>query len=109
MTAMSQKSEHVAYEILALGFRSYPRSVLSGFGFACLVVAYMWPGMPHTFLAAWLGSIVAISVLRLWLSHAFMRARPPADELGKWRRYAALVYGCTGLAWGILGAAAIHF
>jgi signal transduction histidine kinase len=106
---LTPKSEHVAYEILAVGFRSYPRSVFMGFAFASLMAAFTWPGLPHVFLVAWLAAIFALALLRLRLSSAFLQSRPPASELGRWVRQAAFAYGATGIAWGILGAAAIYF
>src|SRR5258708_12488670 len=103
------KSEQVAYEILAVGFRSYPRSVFMGFAFASLMAAFTWPGLPHAFLVTWVAAIFALALLRLRLSSAFLQSRPPATELGRWLRQAAFAYGATGIAWGVLGAPAIYF
>jgi signal transduction histidine kinase len=106
---MSPKSERVARELLAIAFRAYPRGLVNGFLFAILSVAFMWPQLPHAFLSAWLASVFGIAVGRLALSRAFLRTQPPAAKLGDWTRYAAVGYGATGLAWGVLGGAAIHF
>jgi signal transduction histidine kinase len=106
---LTPKSEHVAYEILAIGFRAYPRSVFVGFAFACFIAAFMWVGLPHGFLVAWLAAIFVIALLRLRISSDFLQSRPPASELARWMRLAALGYGATGIAWGVLGAAAIYF
>jgi signal transduction histidine kinase len=106
---MSARPDQVFHEILARGFRAYPRGIANGFVFAVLAAAYVWLGLPHEFLVAWLVASLAVGVARLRLSRAFLRAPPPPEELDKWARYAAIGYGGTGLLWGILGAAAIHY
>ena len=106
---MPSKSEQIAYELLALGFRAYPRSVFNGFAFACLTVIYVWPGVPHRFLAAWLGAVILVALARLWIARVFLRSRPSAGELRKWTAYGAIGYGVTGLLWGGLGAACIYY
>src|SRR2546423_4028884 len=106
---MAASSEHVTRELLALGFRSYPRSILMGFAFACLTVAFVWPGLPHDFLVVWLAALVPISMARLWTARAFLADPAPDGRLPGWVARAALCYGVTGVAWGVLGGAAIHF
>ncbi len=109
MSARSAKSDHIDREVLAIGFHAYPRALLNGSLFACMMVALMWSGLPHGFLVGWLAVFLALAAARLALARAFLRAAPAAARLGDWTRHAALGYACTGLAWGILGAAAIHF
>jgi signal transduction histidine kinase/ActR/RegA family two-component response regulator len=106
---MSARPEQVLYELLARGFRAYPRGILNGFLFGILIVVFVWPRLPHGFLVAWLAVGFALGLARLRLSRGFMRSRPPAGELDKWTRYAAIGYGATGLMWGVMGAATIHF
>ncbi|MBC8022697.1 MAG: response regulator [Burkholderiales bacterium] len=106
---MSPKSEHVEREILALGFRTYPRGLANGFVFACMSAALMWPNLPHAFLGAWLVMFVVFLATRLAIARAFLAADQPPDTFPLWARRAAIGYGATGLAWGILGAAAIHY
>jgi signal transduction histidine kinase/CheY-like chemotaxis protein len=105
---MSPKSEHVSRELLAIGFRAYPRGLTNGFLFACLTMALFWPRLPHGFLAAWYAVYAAILAARLALARAFLRSTPPAEQFDEWTRYAALGFAATGLAWGTLGAAAMH-
>jgi signal transduction histidine kinase len=106
---MSPKSEHVARELLAIGFRAYPRGLLNGFLFACVTVALLWEALPHGFLTVWSGVFLALIFGRLALARAFLRGTPRAEELDDWVRYAAIGFGAVGLAWGVIGAAAIHF
>jgi signal transduction histidine kinase/ActR/RegA family two-component response regulator len=106
---MSPQSEQVERELLALGFRTYPRGLANGFMFACLTVALMWPKLPHEFLAAWLAVFAAFLGLRLSIGRAFLRSAQPASTFRRWTLMAATGYGLTGLAWGTLGVAAIHF
>jgi two-component system, sensor histidine kinase len=106
---MSPKSEQVEREILALGFRTYPRGLANGFVFACMSAALMWPKLPHAFLGTWLAMFVVFLATRLAIARAFLAADQPPDAFPLWTRRAAIGYGATGLAWGILGAAAIHY
>ena len=106
---MSPKSEHVARELLAIGFRAYPRGLLNGYLFACLTVVFFWPGVPHAILLAWLALYSALVVARLAIARSFLRGTAPAGELDIWVRRAALGFAATGFAWGMLGAAAVHF
>jgi signal transduction histidine kinase/CheY-like chemotaxis protein len=109
MSPTTAKFDHIQREVLAVGFRAYPRALLNGCLFACLTVAYMWADFPRAFLVAWLTTFFALAAARLAIARAFLRFDPTAVHLARWTRYAALGYASTGLAWGILGAAAIHF
>src|SRR4051812_48140903 len=106
---MSPQAEQVERELLALGFRTYPRGLANGLAFASITALFMWPRFPHVFLAAWLAVFVVLQLTRLAIARAFLRASPPASSFPRWTRLAALGYGAVGLAWGVLGAAAIHF
>ena len=109
MSATAAKSRHVQYEVLAIGYRAYPRALLNGCAFACITVALEWPALPQALLVGWLAAFFAIAAARLALARAFLRSAQAAGELASWTRYAAVGYASTGLAWGVLGAAAIHF
>jgi signal transduction histidine kinase len=99
----------VARELLALGFRSYRRSVVTGFAFAAFIVAFMWPDIPHDFLLAWLFAVGLTSVARLTIAHEFNKAGPPDADLPRWTRLGAIGYGSIGLCWGVIGAASLHY
>ncbi|MGZ5042531.1 MAG: ATP-binding response regulator [Usitatibacter sp.] len=105
MTALPQP---VFHEILARGFRAYPRGIFNGFLFSGLTLVLVWPRLPLEFLAAWLAASVAVGLYRLSLARGFLRTQPAADLEG-WARKAAIGYGGTGLIWGTMGAACIHF
>src|SRR5690349_5335773 len=104
---MSPKSEHVLRELLTIGFRAYPRGIANGTLFASLTLLFFWPRFSHAFLALWFACFAAFALARLAVARSFLRLEPPAAELDRWARYAALGYGATGLTWGILGAAAL--
>src|SRR6266480_4189026 len=106
---MSPKSEHVERELLTLGFRAYPRGLVNGFAFACITLVLMWEKMPHPFLEVWLAVFVVFLGVRFAIATVFLSASQPAESFPRWTRLAALGYGATGLAWGMLGAASIHF
>jgi signal transduction histidine kinase/ActR/RegA family two-component response regulator len=105
---MSPQSEQVARELLAIGFRAYPRGLVNGLLFACLSVALMWPEMPHAFLLGWVAAFVVVLFFRLGIARAYLRSQATAAQLEGWTRLAAVGYGITGLAWGTLGAVAIR-
>jgi len=102
---MSPKSEHIARELLAIGFRAYPRNLSNGFMFAALTVALMWPGVPHDLLLAWLCVFAMLILVRFAIAHAYLGSPPPGAELDAWANRAALTYGAAGLLWGTIGAA----
>ena len=106
---MSPKSEQVERELLTIGFRAYPRGLVNGFFFASVTITIMWVKMPHDFLAAWLALFVAVLGLRLAMARVFLARAQPAETFPTWTRRAAIGYGATGLMWGLLGAASIHF
>src|SRR6185369_719318 len=100
--AMSPKLERVERELLAMGFRAYPRGLLNGFVFACLTVALMWPGLPHSLLEAWFAGFIAIGLCRLAMARAFVATPPEAIDHRRWKRLAAFGYASVGFAWGVL-------
>src|SRR5258705_2056055 len=106
---MSPKSVRVERELLAIGFRAYPRGLLNGFVFACLTVALMWPRLPHELLAGWFAGFIAIGLCRLAISRAFIALPAGTADVASWKLRAAASYGATGLAWAALGCSAIHF
>src|SRR5258708_5821139 len=106
---MSARPEQVFHEILARGFRGYPRGIVNGFVFAIFTVAFVWQGLPHEFLLVWFAVGLAVAAYRLSIARAFLRVQPTGPELNRWGRKAAIGYGGTGLLWGSLGAACIHF
>jgi len=106
---MSPKSEHVERELLTIGFRAYPRGLVNGFVFAFFSVVLMWPKLPHELLLAWLAAFTGVLALRWSIARAFLAHPQPATSFAGWTRRAAFGYGTTGLAWGILGAASVHY
>ena len=97
MSATAAKSRHVQYEVLAIGYRADPRALLNGCLFACITVAFMWPGPPR----------LPCSVAR-----GFSCSRPPGSRsrafscapprIGAARHVAAITaiaYASTGLFW----------
>jgi two-component system, sensor histidine kinase len=106
---MSARPELVLHEILARGFRAYPRGIFNGLLFAGLTVVFVWPRLPHAHLVTWLGCCVTVALCRLSIARRFLRTTPAPEELPAWARRAAIGYGCTGLLWGIMGAACIHY
>jgi two-component system, sensor histidine kinase len=106
---MSARPELVLHEILARGFRAYPRGIFNGLLFATLTAAFVWPRVPHAFLIAWLCCCMAVALSRISVARGFLRAVPAPEDLPVWARRAAIGYGGTGLLWGIMGAACIHY
>ncbi|MEP7068115.1 MAG: hybrid sensor histidine kinase/response regulator [Usitatibacter sp.] len=107
---MSAKAEHVFHEILARGFRAYPRGIVNGFVFAALTIAFAWSALPHEFLLGWFAAGLAVAFGRLAISRAFERSPPTTmAQMDACARRAAIGYGGTGLLWGIMGAACIHY
>jgi signal transduction histidine kinase/CheY-like chemotaxis protein len=106
---MSPKSEQVERELLAIGFRAYPRGLLNGFVFACLTIWLVWPRMPHQLLGGWFAGFATIAMCRLAIARAFAATAPGAIDTRLWKRRAAFSYGATGFAWGLLACCAIHF
>ncbi len=107
---MSARPEQVFHEILARGFRAYPRGIVNGFLFTGLMIAFVWQGVPHSFLAGWFAAGIVIAAGRLAIARAFLREQPfTRPGLERFGRYAAVGYAFTGLLWGVMGAACIHF
>ena len=104
---MAAHSERVLREVLNIGFRAYPRAGFHGLLFAGLTVALMWDAFPHAFLAGWLAVFFAAILARHAVARAFFRADPHGGDLRRWVRIGTIGLAATGLAWGVLGAAAI--
>jgi signal transduction histidine kinase/CheY-like chemotaxis protein len=109
MDAPSARSERIAHEVLAIGFRAWPGTVGMALVFAGLTIAFMWEGLPHGFLAGWYVGFAVILFARLALARSFRQAQPSGPDTRRWAYRAAIAYGITGLAWGALGAAAMAF
>lgn len=105
---MAAHSERVLREVLDIGFRAYPRAGVHGLLFAGLTVALMWDGFSHAFLAGWFAVVLAAILARHAVARAFFRADPHGEALGRWVRTGAIGLAATGLAWGVLGVAAIE-
>ena len=106
---MSPKQEHVERELLTIGFRTYPRGLANGFVFGVFTAVWMSAHLPMLFLVSWIFALGILQMTRLALSRAFLRRIQPAASFAAWTRLAAAGYGAVGFAWGVLGAAAIHF
>jgi signal transduction histidine kinase len=99
----------VTRELIALGFRSYRRSVVTGFAFAAFMVAFMWPEVPHEFLLVWLVAVGLTSTARLAIAHEFNKVGPADTEIARWTRLGAIGYASIGLCWGVIGAASLYY
>jgi PAS domain S-box-containing protein len=70
------------------------------------VVAYvLWPEVDHARIVPWLGSLYAITLVRLGLHEAYVRRSPGAEEALAWGRGFTLGTLVNGIVWGIGGYA----
>jgi len=104
---MESRALQVQHELIALGFRAYPRALLTMLGFAVITVGFFWKAFDHRLLLAWMAIFVVVGIARLALARAFKRAQPLPEDSGRWLRRSAMATGATGLLWGALGAVAI--
>src|SRR6478735_6856363 len=104
---MAGRMQQVEHELLALGFRGYPRALLSSLGFGMLTFLFVWPALDKRFLVAWLVGFLAICLLRLEMSQAFFKLPAPIADPVLWARRMAYVTGVQGLWWGVLAGAAL--
>ncbi len=84
-------------------YRSAGFGLFSNFALALILVAGTAPVYPASVHVPWLATIIAVSVARLVLNRAFVRAAPANAELPRWR--GAFFAGLTlaGAAWGAAG------
>src|SRR5260221_10996889 len=92
---MSARPEQVFHEILARGFRGYPRGIVNGFVFAIFTVAFVWQGLPHEFLLGWFAVGLAVAAYRLSIARAFLRGQPTGPERNRWGPQPARRHGGT--------------
>ena len=104
---MAATSLQVQHELLAIGFRAYPRGLLSAVAFAALTVALVWPRMGHPLLLVWLGCFCLIAYARYAFAQWFLRVPKPVPDPERWVRRAAFAITGTGIAWGVMGVAAV--
>lgn len=51
-------------------------------------------------LAAWLGVIYVLAIVRLWVWHRFRQAKPSPEHVQPWGRRVVIMYGALGITWG---------
>ena len=104
---MAGRRQQVEHELLALAFRGYPRALLSTLAFGVLTFLFVWPALDKRFLVAWLAGFLAICLLRLEMSQAFLKIPAPVADPVRWARRMAYATGVQGLWWGVLAGAAL--
>lgn len=49
----------------------------------------------------WVGSVYVLSIARYLLWRSYHRKNPPPQDAKRWGRYAIVVYGISGIIWGV--------
>ena len=104
---MASREVEVQHELVAIGFRAYPRALGTMLGFAAITVAFFWREFEPTFLLGWFAVFVAVGLVRLGVARAFFRQHAPVPDPEAWLRRSAIVTGATGLMWGVLAGVAL--
>ncbi len=63
-------------------------------------VLVMWGQINHVLLIAWFSAVIAVIVVRLLLSRAYLRCISVTDEAKRWGRYYSMTSLVSGLLWG---------
>jgi signal transduction histidine kinase len=95
--------QKVEAEMTRLLYRSAGFGLFSNFALAVILVAGTSSIYPASLHLPWLGAIFVVSVCRLGLNHAFVRAQPPVERLAAWRSAFVIGMAVTALLWGIAG------
>ena len=78
--------------------------VLVGMCFCGLLVAWLWPHLPHDALLAWLGARALFGALRCLDGLQFRRARPGPGEDAPWRQRFMTLLALDAASWSAMGA-----
>jgi diguanylate cyclase (GGDEF)-like protein/PAS domain S-box-containing protein len=84
-------------------FEQLPTALMATTIVGALVAYVFWDQVAHHWLINWLVAMSLISVCRVWLRHAYFKARPDVRDAMRWgRRFIAGVM-LSGTVWGIAG------
>ena len=71
------------------------------------MVLVMWGRVDHGLLIAWCSGLIAVTVVRVFLSRAYSRRIPVQGEAMRWGRYHSMTSLASGFLWA--GAAMLFF
>ncbi len=90
-------------QMTRLLYRSASFGLFANFSLAVILALVASRFFPVHLTAWWLGSILAVSVLRLALNLSFQRRDPASSELPRWRALFLAGVAVAGITWGMAG------
>lgn len=84
-------------------FEQLPSALIATTIVGGLVGYVLWGHVAQPWLAVWLLGLAVTSLARAWLLRAYLRARPPAAEVGRWGRHFLAGVAVSGVIWGFAG------
>ena len=96
-----ESHQRVEAEITRLLYAQASVGFLATLVNASILVGVLHTEVPHPIvLYAWLGTLFAITTIRLVLVRAYKRADPTVEQAPRWRRFFILGIVSTGVTWG---------
>ncbi|MBI4988625.1 MAG: response regulator [Rhodocyclales bacterium] len=93
----------IRLEKLRMMYQQMPTSVTGTMVGVVLVVAVMWPVLPHALLLAWAACMGANQAWRLMLFLRFRRRNVDLDNLDRWASYWLIGAAISGAVWAAAG------
>ncbi len=90
-------------EMTRLLYRSAGFGLFSNFVLGVILAAGLWNYFSTRRVLLWFGALIVLSLLRLALNLAFVRANPTQDKLPQWRMAFIVGVALAGALWGAAG------
>ncbi|HEY2627988.1 MAG TPA: hypothetical protein VGI57_02620, partial [Usitatibacter sp.] len=100
-------NDPVLAEILGAHFADYRRSLIASVPFGLMAMWLIWGTMPAGLVLGWFAAYLATSASRLALSYAYEAPIRDATDLRERMQFAIGGHALGGLAWGVIGTAAL--
>ena len=97
----------VLAEILGAHFADYRRSLVASMPFGLMTVWLVWGTLPEGLVLGWFAAYLATSGARLSLSYAYDAPIRRDSDVRERMQFAIAGHALGGLAWGVIGTAAL--
>lgn len=91
----------IAAQRISTHYRSMP-SAFIGIALVATILVVIMPPLKNPLVAPiWVSCVYASSTARFILWRSYRRTNPPPQDVKRWGVYAIIVYGLSGILWGI--------
>ncbi len=101
--APADVARRVDAELLRLLYRQAGFGLFANFALALVLFTGLWGRVPLREGGSWLALLLAVSIARFFLNHAYARQRPADEDMAWWGRAFGVGTIAAGCVWGWAG------